>query len=182
MATDFCPQCGTARTGERFCGKCGSDFWRTAQPPHAGAKAPTAPDTAMLTCCLGGRHLDIDAARLAMLGPGRLPNAWACSQPRLRLPDVFAQANRGRGSRANFRMFGECSQRSRPTSRTTWLDGPAVVRDLRSADGPMLRPPTFPTSSGGRVLLAQMPDYAADGAGPNSSGLRRTNSSRASAS
>ena len=30
MSGGFCPKCGTPRTGERFCAKCGNDFWRSA--------------------------------------------------------------------------------------------------------------------------------------------------------
>jgi hypothetical protein len=44
MASGFCPKCGTARTGERFCANCGNDFWRSAQAPQqAEAPQPAQP-------------------------------------------------------------------------------------------------------------------------------------------
>ena len=48
MASGFCPNCGTPRTGERFCAKCGNDFWRSASDVGAAASpaAPLAGDTA----------------------------------------------------------------------------------------------------------------------------------------
>ena len=45
----FCPQCGKARTGERFCANCGNDFWRTAHgsevagPSRSGGSEVPAP-------------------------------------------------------------------------------------------------------------------------------------------
>src|SRR5688572_22581633 len=36
MTLGFCPKCGAARTGERFCGKCGTDF--EPQPTTAPAE------------------------------------------------------------------------------------------------------------------------------------------------
>lgn len=47
MASGYCPKCGVARTGERFCEKCGNDFWRSAQQvpgvrPEAGHPPPPA--------------------------------------------------------------------------------------------------------------------------------------------
>lgn len=32
MTLGFCPKCGTARTGDRFCAKCGEDFQAQANP------------------------------------------------------------------------------------------------------------------------------------------------------
>ena len=52
MASGFCPNCGTPRTGERFCAKCGNDFWKGASaegaptspaPPLPGASATLQP-------------------------------------------------------------------------------------------------------------------------------------------
>ena len=43
MATGFCPQCGKARTGERYCGNCGYDFASAAQAPQQVQPLPPAP-------------------------------------------------------------------------------------------------------------------------------------------
>lgn len=42
-ASHFCPNCGTPRTGQRFCAACGNDFWKAAAP--GVADAPTAAKT-----------------------------------------------------------------------------------------------------------------------------------------
>ncbi len=60
MSGGFCPNCGTPRTGQRFCASCGLDFWKAAesggtpptestppgpQPPTAGPPVTTSPPT-----------------------------------------------------------------------------------------------------------------------------------------
>jgi hypothetical protein len=46
MSGGFCPNCGTPRTGQRFCASCGNDFWKAAEAggaqPRSGSQQPAA--------------------------------------------------------------------------------------------------------------------------------------------
>jgi hypothetical protein len=62
MTSGFCPNCGAPRTGERFCGSCGNDFWRVSgvpAPTPAGqpVAAPLQPAKAKRGLGTGGKVL-----------------------------------------------------------------------------------------------------------------------------
>lgn len=72
-ASRTCPACGTPRTGERFCGKCGHDFWRAADgTPPAPPQVAEAPKRG-LSVAARGLLLLVAAGLVVIVVMGVLP-------------------------------------------------------------------------------------------------------------